>query len=31
MNILISNDDGIEAEGILSLRKALKQVADVTK
>lgn len=30
MNILISNDDGIEAEGILSLRKALKQVADVT-
>lgn len=30
MNILISNDDGIEAEGILSLAKALKQVANVT-
>ena len=29
MNILISNDDGIEAEGILALAKALKQVAHV--
>ena len=30
MNILISNDDGIEAEGILHLIHALKKVADVT-
>lgn len=29
MNILISNDDGIEAEGILALAKALKKVAHV--
>ena len=30
MNILISNDDGIEADGIQSLVKALKTIANVT-
>ncbi len=30
MNILISNDDGIEADGIQSLAKALKSIAEVT-
>ena len=30
MNILISNDDGIEADGIQTLAKALKNIANVT-
>ncbi len=30
MNILISNDDGIYADGIQSLAKALKNIANVT-
>lgn len=30
MNILISNDDGIEADGIQCLAKALKNIANVT-
>src|SRR5437016_1059507 len=29
VNVLLTNDDGIEAEGLQTLRRALAQVADV--